>query len=406
MTSQPGFTLADYWMAFVRLLALVAIGVGLSFGAQQTYFTIGTSRVFGKDVDPDLKLAFIGIFNKSLDVLVLSALEYTLLIILTRWMIMPRQTPDPARKTGAGVALRDFDLKDELTKPWMTIIAFIIRCRQSGLTYKSVRRLLLCFLVSISVILLGVAINTIVIPKDRWYPDPDYNAKIAETDSVQNIRTVQHPKMFLRNIDWDNYVAVGQNNTGSRDDATQYWLDALLASLAIQGLSRLVPTVAHERNAWQHVYTWRYDESPPTDLRLRWVVLNTAFKTTQPVETFSMDDDQPPEIYNWLKGNRHSPTTKSMTWTGNLTLIVPAMNTFCMTVEDVRAAESISIKYSNATDHDPTFAIQFGPSRSANFSSTDCRVTVRQALFPFAFWQGDKFASISANAGKGTGVGR
>jgi len=97
----------------VCVVTLVAIAVGLAFGAQQTYFTIETSHVFGKDVDPDLKLAFLGFFNKSLDVLVLSSAEYTVLMLVTVWMISLKS----AKSRDGGATVHDFELKDELTKP-------------------------------------------------------------------------------------------------------------------------------------------------------------------------------------------------------------------------------------------------------------------------------------------------
>jgi hypothetical protein len=77
-------------MLLERLVPLDAIATGLSFGSQQRYFMIGTSRVFGHDVDPDLKLAFLGFFNKSLDVLVLSGMEYMSTVILVMWMIQEK----------------------------------------------------------------------------------------------------------------------------------------------------------------------------------------------------------------------------------------------------------------------------------------------------------------------------
>ncbi|KAH7379415.1 hypothetical protein DE146DRAFT_794053 [Phaeosphaeria sp. MPI-PUGE-AT-0046c] len=241
-------------MSLVRLVTLIAFAVGLVFGAQQTYFTIGTSHIFGKDVDPDLKLAFLGFFNKSLDVLVLSAIEYTARILLTKWMTSSeRSAPGSIQGSSGGVLMRDFDLKDELTKPWMTIIAFITQWRKSGLTFKMFGRFLLYLSVSISVMLLGVAVNTIVIPKDRWYPDPDYNAKISESAPFKKIRTVQYPKTILQHVDWDNLLAIGQNSARSTDKIATHWLDALSASFTIEGLSQIVPTVGNERKAWQHV---------------------------------------------------------------------------------------------------------------------------------------------------------
>jgi len=94
--------------------------------------------------------------------------------------------------------------------------------------------------------LLPVAVNTIVIPKERWYPDPDYNAKLVESASIREIRTIQHPKTTLQHIDWDNFLHVGRTTGDPQDEQATYWLNALSASSAVEGLSQIVPTIRNE----------------------------------------------------------------------------------------------------------------------------------------------------------------
>lgn len=110
-----------------------------------------------------------------------------------------------------------------------------------------------------------------------------------------------------------------------------------------------------------------------------------------------MDDDQPPEVYDWLKGIGHTPSTESFQWAGNLTLVVPALNTLCVPVEAAPTENTMNINVTKGTDILQAFSFQIGPSRAANFTGTNCQVTFRQALFPVSFWQNTNLAGMSAN---------
>jgi hypothetical protein len=123
-------------MLAIRITAIGIIIAAITLGATRTYISIGLSRVFGEEVDADLKLAFLGFFNKSLDVLLVSSLEYMASFLLTVWMA---QVP-AAERDRRGATYDDFGLKDELTKPWMTVVSFITRWRRSRLSWKSAFR--------------------------------------------------------------------------------------------------------------------------------------------------------------------------------------------------------------------------------------------------------------------------
>jgi hypothetical protein len=81
--ARPSLKFHDYWMIVVRIIAIGIILTGMSVGAKQTYVSLSASQVLGAEVDADLKLAALGFFNKSLDVLLVSSLEYTASFILT-----------------------------------------------------------------------------------------------------------------------------------------------------------------------------------------------------------------------------------------------------------------------------------------------------------------------------------
>lgn len=65
-------------------------------------------------VTPDTQLAFLGVFNRCLDYLVDNALENTTPLSLTLWM-----TEKPPKNHPSGVHLLDYEMKEELVKPWI-----------------------------------------------------------------------------------------------------------------------------------------------------------------------------------------------------------------------------------------------------------------------------------------------
>jgi len=56
MVTRPSLTLKDFWMTVLRLTSFIMIIRGVIFGAKQSYFPIGASRILGREVDEDLKL--------------------------------------------------------------------------------------------------------------------------------------------------------------------------------------------------------------------------------------------------------------------------------------------------------------------------------------------------------------
>ena len=129
VATRPGLKFADHWILAIRISVIVIIVAGISLGAMRTYISIGLTRVFGEEVDADLKLAFLGFFNKSLDVLLVSSLEYMASFFITVWMAQTVAVGDRR-----GVKYSYFGLREELTKPWMTVSSFVTRWRRSSLS--------------------------------------------------------------------------------------------------------------------------------------------------------------------------------------------------------------------------------------------------------------------------------
>lgn len=390
MSVRPPLKLRDIWITTIRIVAIGILLVGVSMGAIQRYFPLTAGQVLGADVDAELKLAFLGLFNKSLDVLLVSSVEYTASLILTIWMAKSRTSY--AANTAIGVMFADFGLKDELTKPWMTIASFVTRYRRSRFkwNWKSFWRCLLCLCISLSVMLQGLAINTVAIPKKRWYPNWSHGwGHLREQD--RKMMTIEYPKVFVQEVNWYNLLGVGQANVGIEGVgyAPWDWGLGLSASLSFVGLTHLFSTVEKPQKTWQQLYRTELDgDSSP-----RWTALYTRFNhPNQPIETISADSDQLLGVYNWLKEIGHQPSKSSVGWTGNLTVVVPALNTICISTAALNSDQPqsnssfhVTIPNDNKTGV-PMFAIELGSVPSMNFTGVKCTSIFRQALFPVDFW--------------------
>lgn len=362
-------------MLTIRITAIGIIIAGITLGATQTYISIGLSRVFGEELDADLKLALLGLFNKTLDVFLVSSLEYMASFFLTIWMA---QTSSDRR----GATFSDFGLKDELTKPWMTIAGFITRCRRSSWNLKSLFRCLLCLCVSGSVMLQGLAVNTVAIPKKRWYPNEGH--EWDRTAHEREIMRIEYPKVSLQGVDWGNMVGVGQSNIGGPGYPPWDWALGLSASLAFVGLTHVVSRVKEAQKGWQHIYKYQLDG----DQLNRWTTLNTNFNHSKGVvETASADHAQVQSIYDWLKETNHQPTSSSVGWTGDLTIVLPVLNTVCTPINSSNLEGSIKVwPPAKNVSSEAAIAIEFGPVLASGFTGAACSSVFRHGTYAVNVW--------------------
>jgi len=381
VATRPGLKFADYWMLAIRVSVIGIIVTGISLGTMRTYISIGLTRVFGEEVDADLKLAFLGFFNKSLDVLLVSSLEYMASFFITVWMAQTTAVGDRR-----GVKYSDFGLREELTKPWMTVSNFATRWRRSSLSWKSVARCLLCLCVSVSVMLQGLAVNTVAIPKKRWYPV--YQKRWKTTAQDRTTMRIEHPKVSLLGVDWLNILGVGQSNIGGEGYPPWDWALGMSASLAFTGLTNVVSTVKETQKGWRHVYNYRLDGDPWK----RWTALNTDFGLSNgSVETASADDGQVTSVYNWLKNADHQPTSSSIGWTGNLTLVLPVLNTVCTPMESLNPEASIVVRPPARNESSKAVIMtDFGPVPSLGFTGATCSSLFRHGLYAVNVWIVDR----------------
>lgn len=136
-----------------------------------------------------------------------------------------------------GVNLLDFELEKELTQPWTCLLNFRKKALihgWKGIGWSGWMRFITCLSVSVCVILLAPAINTIGIPKERWFPNGSEGGWDM-SDSVRRQLTITTPRMTFLGLDWMNYWNSAWNLVGSGPES---W-DAALAIAAASTYSLL-----------------------------------------------------------------------------------------------------------------------------------------------------------------------
>ncbi|KNG45267.1 hypothetical protein TW65_07976 [Stemphylium lycopersici] len=286
LVKRPPLRLFDYWMLTIRITAIGIIIAGITLGATQTYISIGLSRVFGEELDADLKLALLGLFNKTLDVFL------------------------------------------------------------------------------------------------RWYPNEGH--EWDRTAHEREIMRIEYPKVSLQGVDWGNMVGVGQSNIGGPGYPPWDWALGLSASLAFVGLTHVVSRVKEAQKGWQHIYKYQLDG----DQLNRWTTLNTNFNHSKGVvETASADHAQVQSIYDWLKETNHQPTSSSVGWTGDLTIVLPVLNTVCTPINSSNLEGSIKVwPPAKNVSSEAAIAIEFGPVLASGFTGAACSSVFRHGTYAVNVW--------------------
>jgi hypothetical protein len=177
-------------------------------------------------VSADVQLAVFGLVNKILDYLLDTVLDHTVSVALTVWMACECGSIRPIpcyinmlrffslkgtiSDHLAGIKITDFSMKDELSKPWIAFSAFVTRWRKDGWRWTYLLRFLICLSVSFCVLLQGAGVNTIGIPKSRWYPN--YWGGVPNSDL-----TLTLPLMRMTNTNWDGVWGQASSMTGETD---------------------------------------------------------------------------------------------------------------------------------------------------------------------------------------------
>ncbi|CAJ2499913.1 Uu.00g027660.m01.CDS01 [Anthostomella pinea] len=336
---------------------LVAIGVlvcAIVLGAFRQNFALKTTYIFGATVDADLQLAFLGLINKILDLLVTKSLEVTAGVLVTLWMTT--NTWNFTRKGAPlGARIADFELKDELTKPWAAVVAFYKRWSLAGWKGAGWIRLLVTLAVSVCLLLQGLAVNTLGVPKARWFPSA--SAPLA----------VQHPVAQLHGLDWTGYLGSSFNLVGGGDIASHV-ADGFIVSSANLAFQRLVGEMRATPYGWQQI---------TFDLPDRFAALDSRHDGSAVVAL------------------RYRDARKAIGWTGLLKMATPASLVSCDALQDgiVGPPSGVSIIVNttiNGEDTYPSFIIHLLQQPGLDFPGLSCEVASQRLLFPAKFWMVDE----------------
>jgi hypothetical protein len=345
-----------------KLIVLCAILTAIGFGASSRSFGVKTKQVLGRTVDADLQLAFLGLINKIMDLLITKALQITAGVIVTLWMT--RQRSDP------GVRLADFDLGEELTKPWEACAKFSERWSTFGWKRAGWRRLLITLPVSVCVLLQGLAINTIGVPKERWYPEswqPD---------------TAAHPIAKYNGLDWMNIWHHGFLTVGGGGDSWRA-MDGYIASstyLAFQEFTGGMNETAGDPKT----YGWRHF-TPQTD----YAALDTRHNESTSVG-IAYHNSLIADTFKWFQANGTSNSRRAIGVQGDLKMAVPSTLVSCRASLDrlddgALSSDSGSIIVDDAV-MSTMFQLHLRPILENNFSGASCDVHFRRMLFPVNSW--------------------
>jgi hypothetical protein len=348
-----------------KAIVLCAILIAIGFGGSSRNFSVKTRQVLGSTVDADLQLAFLGLINKIMDLLITKALQITAGVIVTLWMTRLRSDP--------GARLADFDLGEELTKPWEACGKFSERWSTFGWKRAGWRRLLITLPVSVCVLLQGLAINTIGVPKERWYPEewkPD---------------TASHPIAKYNGLDWMNFWDQAFQTVGGGGNSWRA-MDGYIASsahLAFQGFaSRMNETAADSKN-----YGWR-PFTPQSDLS-DFTALDTRHnKSTSAGIAFH--NGHVADTFKWFQENGTSNSRRAVGVQGDLKLAVPSTLVSCRASLDRSDIGALSPDNTSVivddVEESTTFQLHLLPILSSNFSGASCDVNFRRVLFSFNVW--------------------
>ncbi|RDL36460.1 uncharacterized protein BP5553_05812 [Venustampulla echinocandica] len=373
-----------------EVLPTIAIILAIFFGASWRTFNFSDTSIFGFGINVDVQLALVGFLNKVLDVFVQASLKHTASIFLTVWMALGSRF--------SGVNMIDFQLKEELTQPWTCILNFWTRCSVlgwKGLGYWGVFRFIACLGVSTCVLLLALAVNTVGIPKARWYPN-GAGGGWRLTDDVRKSMTITSPCMMLNGLDWMNYWNTGQNLVGSGGSAWDAAL-ALAAASTLPLLGGLPHLYTSSPNGWLPI---------PSEVDGLITGINTVINGST-VQSISVQKSRVRDIFTNLRANGPESYYKhSSGWSGLINITVPILTTSCVSGLAMNGSIPIgTIPVNGPSDSSPTeskFIVPIGEIPFLNFTGATCAVVLNQALFPVGTWivnMGDIDVSIN-NYGK------
>lgn len=246
-----------------------------------------------------------------------ASLKHTASIFLTTWMAVR-----PSKHHG--VNLLDFDLKNELTQPWTCISNFHRRrilYGWRGLGSGGVFRFIISLSISCCVLLLALAINTVGIPKERWYPNLN-DSGFQVTDAVRQLFTITTTRMELQSLGWGDSWNEAWDMVGSGPPSWDA-AAALMTTNTYTLLGGIGDPYREANRGWNRV-------SKKTDDFTTGV---NTFIRDGTVQTVSVQHFRIMEVFEFFRANgSHAFQRDSMGWIAALNITVPMLTTTCYTL--------------------------------------------------------------------------
>lgn len=220
-----------------------------------------------------------------------------------------------------GASLLDLDLRNELTQPWTCIYHFHKRRTLDGwrgLGPLGALRFFISLSISCCVLFLALAVNTVGIPKERWYPNLS-DSGFQVTDAVRRLLTITTPRMQLHGIDWGDSWNEAWDTVGSGPpswDATA----ALVTTNAYTIWAGIANSYREANPGWNRI-------SKKTDDFTTGV---NTFIGDGTVQTVSVQHSRIKDVFEYFRANgSHTFQRDSMGWIAALNITIPMLTTTC-----------------------------------------------------------------------------
>lgn len=198
------------------LIATIILGaIGETY-----HFNDSASFIFFR-LSIDNQMFFFGIFSKAADYVLNDSIARITGVLLTVWMSQPTRFP--------GVIPLDFELSEEMAKPWIAVWNAVKRWRLDPPKNKlvAVIRVILSLASGFAVLLLGGSINVLAMPKLRWTPGRSVVRSVSQGMYI-DVNTTR-----INDINWAHVDAAYSNRFSAITG------DTILAASVLQALANL-----------------------------------------------------------------------------------------------------------------------------------------------------------------------
>lgn len=359
------------------LIATIVLGATL-----RTYAISDQAKFLGMTLSVDNQMFFYGIFNKMADYVLNDSIGRISGVLLTVWMSGTTRYP--------GVLPIDFELSEEMSKPWRAVFNAIHRWKLDPPRKKpiAITRAVVTFATGWTVLLLGGSFNVVAMPKLRWT-----GTSFADGTSI-GIR-VEVPTKRIDNVNWSNLdiayseIFAGEINASSRSTLGDTLAGTTLLDM-LTDLSRSInigsgteSDIGVGKPGFTNLYTiqrartvrFGVDFIEPKLAAPGRGFTNANLSTESSLLTLSVQEGP---IYDfWTNANHTDYATKALGARNWFNLTLPILTTACL------ETNNISVQGSGLSAPE-TSSSSFAISISGNSppGGMQCIVSVRQAIVP------------------------